>query len=393
LPTSPGQSALNGWVKIGSDNTVTVMMSKSEMGQGVHTGLAMLLAEELDADWSQVRVEHSPIDAIYNNLTTVVDGLPFHPDDDSALKAAAQWLTAKLMREFGVMMTGGSSSLKDLWLPMREAGASARAMLIEAAARQWQLPAAECSTQAGRVTHPSGQSASFGELALAASQLPLPDPPKLKNPAQFTLIGSPKRRLEAAPKLDGSAVFGMDVLPAGMLYASVTMCPTLGGSVTSFQADKAAKLPGVRQVLKVDAYNGSTGGVAVVADTPFHASQALAQVAIEWEHGANAILNSADVITKLAQTLDQQDGWAYYSHGDVKAALASAAQTISADYHVPYLAHAPMEPMNCTGAVQRRLCHRPGINPGARPGARRGGQSTGHCQGRRRCASANHLEP
>jgi isoquinoline 1-oxidoreductase beta subunit len=348
LPTGPGQNVLNGWVKIGVDNSVTVISPKSEMGQGVHTGLAMLLAEELDADWAQVRVEHAPIDAIYNNLSALVDGLPFHPDDDSALKATAQWLTAKLMREFGVMMTGGSSSIKDLWLPMREAGASARALLIEAASRQWQLPATECTASLGRVTHPGGQSASFGELARAASQLPLPEAPKLKDPAQFTLIGAPRRRLEAAPKLDGSAVFGMDVLPPGLLYASVTMCPTLGGRVASFQGDAAARLPGVRQVLKVDAHSGSTGGVAVVADTPYHASQALAQVRIEWDHGANATLNSADVMGQLAQTLDKQDGWAYYENGDVNTALAAASKTITADYQVPYLAHAPMEPMNCT---------------------------------------------
>lgn len=348
LPTGPGQNALNGWVKIGVDNSITVMSPKSEMGQGVHTGLAMLLAEELDADWAHVRVEHAPIDAIYNNLSALVDGLPFHPDDDSALKATAQWITAKLMREFGVMMTGGSSSIKDLWLPMREAGASARALLIESASRQWQLPATECTASLGRVTHPGGKSASFGELAQAAGQLPLPEAPKLKDPAQFTLIGAPRRRLEAAPKLDGSAVFGMDVLPPGMLYATVAMCPTLGGSVASFQGDAAAKLPGVHQVLKVDAYNGSTGGVAVVADTPYHASQALTQVRIEWDHGPNATLNSAEVMVQLAQTLDRQDGWVYYDNGDVSAALASASKTVTADYQVPYLAHAPMEPMNCT---------------------------------------------
>ncbi|MCM2296035.1 xanthine dehydrogenase family protein molybdopterin-binding subunit [Rhodoferax sp.] len=348
LSTGPGQNAFNGWVKIGLDSSVTVMMAKSEMGQGVHTGLAMLLAEELDADWARVRVEHSPVDAIYNNLSAVVDGLPFHPDDDSALKITAQWLTAKLMREFGVMMTGGSSSIKDLWLPMREAGASARAMLIEAASRQWQLPATECTAALGRVTHPSGQSASFGELARAASQLPLPQDPKLKSPAQFTLIGHPRRRLEAASKLDGSAVFGMDVLPHGLLYASVSMCPTLGGRVAGFQGDAALKLPGVRQVLKLDAYHGSTGGVAVVADTPYHASLALAQVRVDWEHGPNATLDSAAVMVQLAQTLDQQDGWAYYRHGDVNTALAAASKTITADYLVPYLAHTPMEPMNCT---------------------------------------------
>jgi isoquinoline 1-oxidoreductase beta subunit len=348
LPTREGQRTLNGWVKIGSDNTVTVIMAKSEMGQGVHTGLAMLLAEELDADWATVRVEQSPIDPIYNNLITSVDGLPFHPDDDSALKHMAQWMTTKLMREAGVMMTGGSSSLKDLWLPMREAGASARAMLIAAAAQKWQVPVSECSAAFGRVTHASDKSASFGELVEAASLLPLPDRPRLKDPAQFSLIGTPKRRIEAANKLNGAAVFGMDVLPPGLLYASVVMCPTLGGSVASFTAEVASKLPGVRQIIKLDAHNGSTGGVAVIANAPFQAIKALAQVTVEWDHGPNAHLNSADVMATLAQTLNRQEGWAYYSTGDVTKALDQAVKTITADYQAPYLAHAAMEPMNCT---------------------------------------------
>lgn len=348
LAVKAGQHTMNGWVKVGADNTVTVIMSKSEMGQGVYTGLAMLLAEELDADWATVTVEQSPIDAIYNNQTTVVDGLPFHPDDDSALKHLAQWMTAKLMREGGVMMTGASSSLKDLWLPMREAGASARALLVAAAAQKWQVPARECYAGLGRVVHASGQSASFGELAQAASLLPLPDHPKLKDPALFSLLGTSKRRIEAAPKLDGSAVFGIDVLPPGLLYASITMCPTLGGQAASFQTGEANSMPGVRQVIQVDAYNGSTGGVAVIADAPFHASKALAQLVITWDHGPNAQLNSAEVMTKLTSTLDKQDGWAYYSTGDVKKALAQAAKTITADYQAPYLAHAAMEPMNCT---------------------------------------------
>ncbi|MBC7938937.1 MAG: molybdopterin-dependent oxidoreductase, partial [Chitinophagaceae bacterium] len=137
LPAGPGQAALNGWVKLGADDRVTVVMSKSEMGQGAHTGLAMLLAEEMDADWSRVAVEHSPIDKIYNNVSTVVDGLPLHPDDDGALRQFAGWMAAKAMREAGAMVTGGSSSLKDLWLPMRQAGAAARAMLVGAAAQAW----------------------------------------------------------------------------------------------------------------------------------------------------------------------------------------------------------------------------------------------------------------
>ena len=157
LATGPGQVALNGWVKIAADNSVTVMLAKSEMGQGVYTALPMLLAEELDADWSKVRVEAAPVDKIYNNLATVVDALPFHPDDEGTIKRLAGWLTAKTMREIGVMVTGGSSSIKDLWLPMRQAGASARAVLVEAAAQAWKLPAAEITVRERPRGAPFGQ--------------------------------------------------------------------------------------------------------------------------------------------------------------------------------------------------------------------------------------------
>jgi isoquinoline 1-oxidoreductase beta subunit len=348
LALRAGQVALNGWVKVAADNSVTVLMCKSEMGQGVYTGAAMLLAEELDADWAQVRIEHSRIDKIYNNLASVVDGLPFHPDDDGSIKRVAGWLAAKVMRETGVMMTGGSSSIKDLWLPMREAGASARAMLIGAAAAEWKLPPGECRAESGRVLHPSGRSASFGELAALAAKQALPGSVALKDPARFKLLGQPVRRIEAASKLDGTAGFGIDALPPGMLYASVTMCPTLGGKVARFDGAAAAGLPGVKQVIAVAGYNGGTGGVAVIADTPFHAMRALGLVSVEWDHGALAGVSSEDIYRRLAQTLDQQTGFAYYSSGDAEAALKSAAKTITAEYRAPYLAHAAMEPINCT---------------------------------------------
>jgi len=348
LAVRAGQVALNGWVKIAADNTVTVVMSKSEMGQGIYTGLAMLLAEELDADWAQVRIEQSPIDKIYNNLAMLVDGLPFHPDDDGTIKRVAGWLTEKTMREIGVMATGGSSGTKDLWLPMREAGASARAMLIGAAAEQWKLPKAECRAEAGRVAHASGKSASFGELVAFAGTQALPESVQLKDPAGFKILGRPLPRIEAASKLDGTAVFGIDVLPPGLLYASVSMCPTLGGRLARFDGAAAVKLPGVKKVIAVDAYNGGSGGVAVIADTPFHAMRALKEVSVEWDHGASAGVSSEDVYRRLAQTLDRESGFAYYSHGDVDAALKSAAKTVTAEYRAPYLAHAAMEPMNCT---------------------------------------------
>ena len=265
--------ALNGWVKIAADDRVTVVMPKSEMGQGAHTGLAMVLADELDADWSRVGIEASPIDDIYNNLASVVDGLPFHPDDHGALKRLAGWMTAKTMREIGIMMTGGSSSIKDLWLPMRQAGASARAMLVAAAAQAWGVPAGEVTLADGVLAHRSGKRARLGEFAAAAAGQPLPTSPTLKTPAQFRLIGQPLPRLatEAAAKGSGRAGFGIDVLPPGLLYASVTMCPTLGGKVASFDAAAALKLPGVKQALAVAGHAGGTAGVAVIADTPWHA--------------------------------------------------------------------------------------------------------------------------
>jgi isoquinoline 1-oxidoreductase subunit beta len=348
LPLRTGQSALNGWVKVGADNTVAVVMSKSEMGQGIHTGLAMLLADELDADWAQLRVEPATIDDIYNNISTTVDGLPFHPDDEGSIKRLAGWFTAKTMREIGVMVTGGSSSIKDLWLPMRQAGASARAMLVGAAAEQWKVPAAECRVEAGRVLHASGKSATFGELAAAAAQQPVPANVALKDPAAFKFIGQPMKRTDTAAKLDGSARFGIDVLQPGMLYASVAMCPTLGGTVAKFDADAASKLPGVKKVLAVDGLNGGTAGVAVIADTPFHAIKALKAVKVDWNAGANATLSSAELINGLAKTLDSAEGFGYYKVGDVEAALKTAAKTLSAEYRAPYLAHAALEPMNCT---------------------------------------------
>jgi isoquinoline 1-oxidoreductase beta subunit len=348
LPAAPDQVALNGWLKVGADNSITIMMAKSEMGQGAHTGLAAILAEELDADWAQVRLEMAPIDDIYNNLATVVDGLPFHPDDRGPLKALAGWLTAKTMREIGVMMTGGSSSIKDLWQPMREAGAHARSMLVRAAATQWKVPATECAAQAGWVTHPSGKRAKFGALAAIAGQQPMAGAVTLKDPATFKLIGQPLPRIEAASKLDGSAVFGIDAHPPGMLHASVAMCPTRGGTARQWDDAAARKMPGVRHILAVPPQHGGTGAVAVIADTPWHAKRAAAALAVDWDHGAASGFSSAAVMGQLVQALDHAKGFAYYSAGDMGAAMRDAASTLTADYQAPYLAHATMEPINCT---------------------------------------------
>src|SRR5258708_2114332 len=312
LAAAPGQTVLNGWVKVSADNTVTVVMSQAEMGQGAHTGLAMLLADEMDADWAGVKLEQSTLDAIYDNQSVLIDSLPFQPDDHGFVKRAAGHLMGKLMREIpGLLGTGGSSSLTDPWLPMREAGGAARALLIAAAAAQWRVPVRECRAETGRVLHASGRSATFGELAAGAAQLSLPKHVTLKDRAQFKLIGRPVRRIDNAAKLDGSAVFGIDVLPPGLLYASITMCPTFGGKVGKFDAAAAQALPGVHKIVALDPVAGSallpgktSGGVAVIAHTPFHAMRALSKVEIEWDHGAPADLSSRSLPHALTHTLD-----------------------------------------------------------------------------------------
>ncbi|WP_144137673.1 xanthine dehydrogenase family protein molybdopterin-binding subunit [Paraburkholderia sp. BCC1884] len=348
LPAQGTQVALNGWVKIAADNSVTIMMCKAEMGQGIHTGLAMLLAEELDADWSQVRVENSPIDRIYNSVQNIIDDLPFRPDDDGIAKRTTVWFTRKAVRDVGTMMTGGSSSINDLWTPMREAGASARAMLIGAAAAQWHVAPGECRAERGRVLHPSGHQASFGELSSLAAQQSLPRNVALKNPADFKLIGKPVHRIEAPSKINGSARFGIDALPDGLLYASVLLCPTLGGQVAHFDASAAATMPGFIKALAFAPYNGGTGGVAVIAGNAFRAMNAVLAIKVEWDNGAAADLSSTSVDSELAQALDKSDGHAYYEHGDVDAALRDAARVVKAEYHAPYLAHGAVEPLNCT---------------------------------------------
>ncbi|MEW9582765.1 molybdopterin cofactor-binding domain-containing protein [Paraburkholderia sp. DGU8] len=354
LPAEGSQVALNGWVKIAADNSVTIIVCKAEMGQGIHTGLAMLLAEELDADWSQVRVEEAPIDKIYNSVQNIVDDLPFRPDDDGLVKRTTVWFTRKLVREGGTMMTGGSSSINDLWTPMREAGASARAMLIGAAASQWQVPPGECRAESGHVVHAAGHRASFGELSALAAQQALPRKVTLKDPADFKLIGRPLRRVEAASKINGTARFGIDALPDGLLYASVVMCPTLGGTVAHFDAAPAQKMPGFVKAFVVAPYSGGTGGVAVIAQNPFramNAASAIGAAGVTWQHGAAATLSSADAQARLAQALDDSDGYAYLHRGNVDAAMSRAKQTVDAEYRAPYLAHGAVEPVNCTVQV------------------------------------------
>ncbi len=352
LPDTPGGAiALNGWVTIAPDDTVTVVVPKSEMGQGIHTALAMLMAEELGCSWERVRVEHSPIDKIYGNIAAIVDGLPFTPDQDNALVRGVKWMTAKTMRELGVMMTGGSSSVRDCWMPMREAGASARVSLIAAAAARLGVDADTCHVDQGVVVCGT-KRLRFGEL-VAEAVAHRPSHITLKSAAEFTMLGKSIPRLDSAAKSRGESIFGIDVKQEGLVYAAVAMSPTIGGSPSRFDADAAKRLPGVRAVVALSGSRyGDPAGVAVIADSWWRARQAVHALAVQWNAGPNATLSSATIMQQLRAAAATNDGLPFRAFGDAKAVVGSAPRAVHATYEAPYLAHATMEPMNATVLVR-----------------------------------------
>ncbi len=341
-----GSFPLNGWVMVSADGGVTLMFAKSEMGQGVMTSLAMLLAEEIDVPLSSIKFAQAPIRKIYGDTTIAAEGLPFHPEDHGMLKRSAQWLTRKLMREVGVMVTGGSSSVRDSWLPLREAGAAARARLVAAAAQVWQVPAAECTTRAGRVLHSGGLSIGYGELAETAASLG-DVAYVLKEPRDFKLIGLPVHRVDVPTKLNGSARFGTDVRLPGLMYAMVAMCPVVGGKLKRFDAGSVDKLPGVERVLALNAdRSGAPEAVAVIADSRWHAMQAIARLEVAWDEGSAAALSSEKIFDGLRRALDESSGFTYYQRDE--APDPTGTTELVAEYSVPLVAHAAMEPLNCT---------------------------------------------
>jgi isoquinoline 1-oxidoreductase subunit beta len=363
LPLTNGAVALNGWLALAPDGTVTLAMPRSEMGQGVHTALPMLVAEELDVPLSAVRLVQAPLDAIFGNVAMLRDGLPFHPDDHGVLKTTAQWLVGKVARELGLVITGGSSSVKDAWLPMREAGATARAMLVAAAAAQWHAKVADCRTEGGHVIHADGRRLAYGALAAAAATAQ-PGEVRLKSPQQFTLIGRAQPRRDTPSKVDGSAVFGIDVRPPGMVYAAVRMTPVIGGTVATVDTAAVLKMAGVLRVVDFSSitgpHAGAGAGVAVVARSYWQARQAALALPITWHDGANAGLSSDAVFAGFAASLDRQEGHAYHRVGDmdlVEGRSGNVATTIGAEYRAPFLAHAAMEPVNCTAQVKDGKVH------------------------------------
>jgi isoquinoline 1-oxidoreductase beta subunit len=355
LPAKDGEVAFNGWIKIAADGAVVLAMPRSEMGQGVHTALPMLAAEELDVPLERVRLEQAGADAIYGNIVNILWTLPFRPseqerEDGFGRVKAARWLVGKAARELGINATGGSSSVMDAWEVVRFAAATARASLLGAASLRWKLPSAELSIANGIVSHPSGRSAGFGELARDAVATP-PGNVKLKDRKEWKVIGRPAPRPDVPAKTDGSARFGIDVRLPGMKYAVLRLSPAVGGSPGRVNADAALALPGAERLVMLPAYAGNTAGFAVVGTSYWHARRAADAVEVDWQPRPGGALDSVRIMQALEQAVRSEDGFRFHEEGNVDEAERRAARTIDAWYSAPYLAHATLEPMNCTARV------------------------------------------
>ncbi len=327
LPLGPSKAAQSGgfgpnaFIHIGGDGNVVLTMPYVEMGQGTYTSIPMLIAEELQVSLKQVRLEHAP------------------PNE----KLYANPL-------LGVQATGNSNAMRGAWKPLREAGATARIMLIAAAAKRWDVDANTCRAQDGEVIHtPTGRRLKYGELAAEAAKMPAPGSVTLKSPEDFRLIGTPAKRLDAPAKVNGTALYGIDARPAGVKIATLAQSPVFGGRVKSVDDVAAKAVKGVRQVVRLD------DAVAVVADHMGAAKKGLAALKIEWEAGPHARLATDDIARELEQAT-LKSGAVAQNIGDVGKAMASAATKVESTYQVPFLAHATMEPMNCTAHLRKDEC-------------------------------------
>lgn len=362
LAAHEGEIGINGWIKITADGGVLLAMPRSEMGQGVHTALAQLVAEELDVPLERVRLIPAGFEAIYGNVAGFVGQLPLtprqmEPGQETTVAKLGAWTIAKLARELGINMTGGSSSVADAWEPLRWAAATARAQLMGAASLRWKLPRAELALKDGVISHPSGAHAHFGELAREAANTP-PGEVLLKPRAQWRLIGQPAPRQDLHAKIDGSARFGIDQRPEGgpLLFATVRHAPMLGGAPGVVPVDAIRQQPGVLRVVQLPPYAGGHAAIAVVARTSWHAMRAAQQIETDWQPRPAGPLDSEAIRQALAtsarRAADGDEGFAFRSEGDAAQALAGAAKRVEALYEVPYLAHAAMEPLNCTARVK-----------------------------------------
>ncbi len=319
--TGGARFAPNAFLRIDRAGKVTFVMPHIEMGQGTHTSLPMLIAEELEVDVDKVAIEHSP------------------PDDKLYVNPLV-----------GFQLTGASTAIRGMYVPLRQAGATARVMLVTAAAQRWKVDPSTCRAQNGAVVHaPSGRKLGYGQLVDAAAKLPVPEKVALKEPAEFRLIGTPHRRLDAAGKVNGSAKFGIDTRLKGMKFAVVAASPTFGGKLVSVDEAKAKAVRGVSQVVRLD------DAVAIVATHTWAAKQGLAAAAPQWDPGPNAKLSTADIVARLASA-SEKPGAVARREGNAAKAIASAPRQVHAVYEQPFLAHATMELMNCTVHVTKEGC-------------------------------------
>ena len=312
----------NAFIRIGSDGQVVLTMPYVEMGQGTYTSIPMLIAEELEVDLKQVQVEHAPPnEKLYGNPLLG-----------------------------GIQVTGNSNAVRAAWQPLRQAGATGRTMLVSAAAKHWNVDPASCRAQSGEVLHAAtGRTMKYGALAAEAARLPVPDKMALKRPQDFKLIGTPAKRLDTPAKVNGTAVYGIDVRPPGVKIATLAQSPVFGGRVKSVDDAAAKAVKGVRQIVRLD------DAVAVVADHMGAAKKGLAALTIEWDDGPHAKVSTRDIVGELEKaTLNS--GAVAQNIGDVEKAMASAVTKVEAAYQVPFLAHAAMEPMNCTVHVRKDGC-------------------------------------
>jgi isoquinoline 1-oxidoreductase beta subunit len=312
----------NAFIRIGGDGQIVLTMPYVEMGQGTYTSIPMLIAEELEVDLKQVQLEHAPPnEKLYGN---------------PALG--------------GVQATGGSTAIRASWKPLRQAGAIARTMLVSAAAERWNVDPASCRAQSGEVLHaPTGRSIKYGELAADAARTPVPESVALKRPEDFRLIGTPAKRLDAPAKVNGTAVYGIDVRPPGVKIATLAQSPVFGGRVKSVDDAAAKAVKGVRQIVRLD------DAVAVMADHMGAAKKGLAALVIEWDDGPHAKLNTQDIVDELEKATLNSGPVAQHI-GNSDEAMARAVTKVEATYQVPFLAHATMEPMNCTVHVRKDSC-------------------------------------
>ena len=329
--TATGPSMLSAWLRIAPDNTITIIVPSPEMGQGVSTSLPMLIAEELEADWPSIHIEFAPVDAAYANPL------------------------------FHTQIAVGSASIRGFFMPLRKAGACAREMLRQAAANRWGVPISECKAANGCIIHESGNKQSFGALVADAAELPIPATIQLKPRSDWKLIGKSIARLDTPAKVDGSAVFGIDISVPGMLVATIAQCPVFGGTLGSVDEAPALAIRGVKSVVRLHTPRASDeerkppNSIAVVGDSYCPVSQGLAALKPQWDAGANAALDSDAIRTVLQRGLSEK-GTLAENQGDTEPALEKAAKKVDAVYSVPFLAHVTMEPMNATASVTASGC-------------------------------------